>query len=143
MLITASSIKIFFRFKRSEHGKPKIKNTISFKRLNFIYCLGLICSAVMHVSCLENSSKDSYIAHFTVTLVINTMLFTLVVADKEARAFFKQKFQSWMEENAIDLHNLNVFKTKLKVGPLGNLDLEVGQEVNKSVVVPFHPDIGM
>ena len=48
-----------------------------------------------------------------------------------------------MEEKTIDLQNLNMFKTKYKVGPLGNLDLEVGQEINKSVVVPFNPDFGM
>ena len=98
MIITALSIKIFFRLRRKQHGKPKIKNTISFKRLNLVYSLGLICTAGLHASFMGNQNKDSYLAHITVTLVINIMLLTLILTDNEAREFFTLKLRNWMEE---------------------------------------------
>ena len=128
MIITALSIKVFFRLRRKQQGKPKIKNTISFKRLNLVYSLGLICTAGLHASFMENQSKDSYLAHITVTLVINIMLLTLILTDHEAREFFTQKIRNWMDEN--DLPKLqNLFKRSHKVGPVVDENEENGQNL--------------
>ena len=133
LMITAISIKIFFRLHVNKQGKPKIKNTISFKRLNIIYSLGLIFSALLHVFLMRNESKDAYVLHYSISIVLNTMLLSFILTDHEARAFFKLKFQSWKEERMFNLKMMNVFKTKYKIGPILGADLETGNEIKRSI----------
>jgi hypothetical protein len=76
--------------------------------------------------------------YYTVSLVSNSMLFTLILADKEARSFFKLKFLSWKAENMFNLQMLNVFKTKYKIGPIAGTDLEANT-TNSEVIV--HNDV--
>jgi hypothetical protein len=122
LMVTAISIKLFFKLKTKQPKKPRIKNTISFKRLNIIYSLGLISSATLHAVLMKNQSTDTYIMHYTVSLVINSMLFSLILTDNEARSFFKLKFLSWKEENMFNLQKINVFKTKFRIGPIAGKD---------------------
>ena len=128
MIITALIIKVFFGVGRKQQGKPKIKNTISFKRLNLVYSLGLICAAGLHANFMENQSKDSYMAHITVTLVINIMMLSLILTDNEAREFFTKKIRNWMDEN--DLPKLqNLFKRRNKVWPVVDENVENGRNI--------------
>ena len=135
-MVTAISIKVFFRLKTKQPRKPRIKNTISFKRLNIIYSLGLIFSASLHAVLMKNQSKDTYILHYTVSLVINSMLFSLILADNEARSFFKLKFLSWKEENMFNLQRMNVFKTKYRIGPIAGIDWKANND--KSEVIDYY-----
>ena len=72
---------------------------------------------------MENQSKDSYVAHITVTLVINIMLLTLILKSRE---FFTQKIRNWKDEN--DFPKLqNLFRRRHKVWPLVDENDENGQ----------------
>ena len=130
-MITSISIKMFFRMKTNQHTKPRNKNTISFKRLNILYRMGLIVPALMQVVLMRNESKDTYALHYTVSLVLNSMLLSLFLADKEAIGFFKHKLLLFKEDNIfINLQKLNVFRINYKVGPLAGEELETGTEIN-------------
>ena len=130
-MITSISIKMFFRMKTNQHIKPRIKNTISFKRLNILYSLGLIVPALMQAVLMRNESKDTYVLYYTVSLVLNSMLLSLFLADKEAIGFFKHKLLLFKEDNIfINLQKLNVFRINYKVGPLAGEELETGTEIN-------------
>ena len=117
MLGTAISIKIFFRLQTSQHGKPRITNTISFKRLNIIYCYGLIFSAIMHAIFMNMLGKKTYLAHFTVTMVINTMLLVLAIADREAKQFLKIRIKAWKENHFLHWKIMCLPKRSPKVAP--------------------------
>ena len=126
MLGTAISIKIFYRLKRRQHGKPRIKNTISFKRLNIIYSLGLISSASMHAFFMSILAKKTYLAHYTVTMVINTMLMVLAIADVEARMFLIQRIKAWKENNLFHWQIVSLYKRAHKVAPFNERCPEIG-----------------
>ena len=69
--------------------------------------------------------------HYTTSLVINSMLLSLILADGEARSFFKHKFLAWKEVNMFHLWKNNVFKRKYKIGPISGIRLEVQDHENK------------
>ena len=117
-MVTAIGIKIFFRFNTKLAGKPRIKNTISFKRLNIIYGLGLIFSASLTLVFMKNESRETYVAHYTVSLVLNSMLLSLILTDKDARIFFHSKFLAWKDRNLLHMKKINLFKTKCKITPV-------------------------
>ena len=117
LMVTAIGIKIFFRFNTKLTRKPRIKNTISFKRLNIIYSLGLIFSAFLHLVLMKNESAETYVMHYTVSLVINSMLCSLILSDKDARAFFKTKFLAWKDENLFYMRKINFFTSRYKISP--------------------------
>ena len=122
---------MFFRMKTNQPINPRIKNTISFKRLNILYSLGLILPALLQAVLMKNHSKDTYVLHYTVSLVLNSMLLSLFLADKEATGFFKHKLVLFKEDNiCINLQKVNVFRINCKVGPIAGEDLETGMEIN-------------
>ena len=80
---------------------------------------------------MNNESKDTYVLHYTVSLVLNSMLLSLFLADKEATGFFKHKLLLFKEDNIFkNVQNLTVFRSNYKVGPLAGEDLETGTEIN-------------
>ena len=93
VIITSITIKIYFKMERNKPGKLLIKNTISFKRLNLTYGLGLLLTAVIQIIFMKNESMDTYMLHFTVSLGANSMLLSFLLTDKEAFGFFKRKFK--------------------------------------------------
>eukprot|EP00092_Neocalanus_flemingeri_P106668 GFUD01136875.1.p1 GENE.GFUD01136875.1~~GFUD01136875.1.p1 ORF type:complete len:141 (-),score=34.57 GFUD01136875.1:140-562(-) len=133
LMITTISIKVFFGMKTNQQGKPRIKNSIGFQKLNIIYSLGLAFSAVLSGVMMMIQSKDVYTGHYHVTMVFNMMLLSFILGDHKAREFFRLKFQSWKEENMFNLQKLNVCKAKYKIGPMVGVDLETGNGV-KGVV---------
>ena len=72
MLLTDLSIRIFFKIKNIQ--KPKIENTIRFKTLNLAYGFGLLFAALLHLAVLQLKSKDTYIIHYTISIIFNPML---------------------------------------------------------------------
>ena len=130
-MITAISIKMYFKLKKNIHGKPKFKNTIIFRRLNNIYSVGLICAAVLQSLFLSND-WDMYILHYNVATVLNLMLLSFVFGDKDARHYFMLKFNVWKEANLFRLLQVNMIKTKCKIGPTFQAELPVKKEINQS-----------
>ena len=129
LMITALMIKIFFRIRTSQKHKPKIKNTISFKRLNLFYSLGLISAAIIQGLAMMNLPRDTYILHYTVSIVSNSILISLLVMDEEAVKFLRHKFKLMKEHYHVDE---KLFKFKFlncKVGPMTGLDVERGQDI--------------
>ena len=82
--------------------------------------------------------------HFTASMVLNSMLLSLILADGEARNFFKHKFLAWKEENMFHLRKNNLFKTKNKIGPIevGHVTESISEEIVHSAInVDLHEDL--
>lgn len=128
---------MFFRMNNNTNRMPRIKNTISFKRLNTVYSVGLLFFAVLNAVFMRILSKGTYIMCYTESFGINIMLLSLFLADKEARSFFKVKYLSWKEENMFYIQKITVFKTRNKIGPIPDtgIDLEINEHPSKPEVI--------
>ena len=76
-----------------------------------------------------NLPKDTYILHYTVSIVSNSILISLLVTDEEAVKFLRHKFKLMKEHYHVDR---KLFKFKFfncKVGPVTGLDVEHGQDI--------------
>ena len=63
--ITEIAIKIFFKL--SSRGRPSIKKTFSFKRLNLLYSLGLVVVTLSQIFFREKGGV-AYRVHFLVSM---------------------------------------------------------------------------
>ena len=104
-----------------------MKNIISFKRLNIIYSFGFIFSAVLQALLMRDDLV--YTMHYNVAMTLNLMLLSFVLADKEARQYFKNKFQSWKVEQMLKWQQLPAFKPSFKIGPTNGVELETVNEI--------------
>ena len=125
VIVTSISIKIYFKIKTNKPGKLVIKNTITFKRLNYSYGLALLLSAVIQTIFMKNESTDTYMLHFTLSLGLNSMLLSFLIRDKEAIEYFKRKFQQFKERNGVNFQKLRIFKLyyRVGVGPIRGLEV--------------------
>ena len=128
LIITAANIKVFFKCKATTQGKPKIKNTISFKWINILYSIGLIFETILHLILMQNHSKNTFIMHYDITTAFNLMLITFLVSDKDAKKFCLFKMRSWKEQQWFQLKDFNLMKKHNKVGQM-NKDLKTRDNV--------------
>ena len=85
------SDQLVFQDKKTNIHKPKIQNTIKFKTLNLAFGFGLLCSALLHLTLMQFESKDTYIVHYSVSIVFNTMLGSFIYANEDTLTFMKLK----------------------------------------------------
>ena len=126
LFISSMAIKHFFRIKTNQASNSRIKNTISFKRLNIIYGLGLLPPALLQAVIMRTVSQDTYVLHYSIPLAINSILVSLFVTDQEAMAFFKRKFQQFREGHSV---NLQLQRGNNKVGSVPTEATDVPQEI--------------
>ena len=86
-MIAAYSIKIFYKTKRQ--GKPKIKNMISFKKLNIIYSISLIIMAIFHLYVIKSSSDIPFLAPYSLPTFVNSFMLALLLTDDEVKNFYR------------------------------------------------------
>ena len=94
LLLTDYLINLFFKIKKKK-DKPKIQNTIKFKTLNLAFGFGLLCSALLHLTIMQFESKDTYIVHYNVSIVSNTMLGSFIYANEDTLTYMKLKKKAW------------------------------------------------
>ena len=94
--------------------------------------MGLLLSAVIQTIFMKEESTDTYRLHFTVSLVLNSMLLSFFITNKEAIGYFKRKFQQLKERNGVGFQKLGMFKLNYKVGPITGP--EVGGPGNDTIV---------
>ena len=111
ILLTALVIKIFFKINKQKH-KPKIQNTIKFRTLNLAYGFGLLGVTILHLTLMMSKDKDTYIVHYTVSIVFNSMLGSFLLTNGDALDYLKQKLKSWIGQQKL--------KQKTEVGPWMN-----------------------
>jgi hypothetical protein len=121
LMITAVHIKGFFKCRAKQPGKPRIKNTISFKWLNMIYSIGIIFETILHLILMKNNSKDTFIMHYDTTMAFNLMMIIFVVSNEDAKKFFMVKFKSWKEEQMFNFRRINVVRKSNRVAQLENV----------------------
>ena len=116
ILLTDSIIKIFFKIKSIQ--KPRIQNTIRFKTLNLAYGFGLLGTSVLHLIVLEFDSKDTYIVHYTVSLVVNSILFSFIYANQDTLTYLKMKRNMLLNQRNLNYRTeMNSFEQQREVGP--------------------------
>ena len=118
LISTEISIKVFFKCRAKQQGKPRIKNTISFKSLNILYSIGLILEAILHMLLMQINSKDTFIMHYDSTLALNLMLLTFLVSNEDAMKFCFVKLSSWKEKQMFRLKDFRWIRNRNQVGQL-------------------------
>ena len=117
-LITTIAIRVLFNNRSKKiFGKQRIKNTISFKSLNYVCGINLIMVSILHVQSPIGMSVQSYKTfkmYYTVSFTINLTLAILIFSDKDSRAFLKRKFDIWIDQKRL-MHSK--FRQS-KVGPM-------------------------
>ena len=111
-------MRIFLKHKDKKLGKPRIKNTISFKSLNILYGIGLILASVVHLMLMQINSKDTFIVQYDITMAFNLMLLTFLVSNEDAIKFCITKCRSLKEEQLFKFRHIIFFKKRNKVGQL-------------------------
>ena len=125
-MLTAFSIKIFYKTKRQ--GKPKIKNMISFKKLNIIYSISLIIIAIFHLYVIKSSAYVPFLLPYTLPSFVNSFMLALLLTDDEVKSFFRLKFSKWKEQEIFYLQRIKMFKRKDNVTPFSSTDIETDVE---------------
>ena len=76
-----------------------------------------------------NLPKDTYILHYTVSIVSNSILISLLVTDEEAVHFLGHKFKLMKERYHVDGELFKFKFLNCKVGPMTGLDDGRGQDI--------------
>ena len=125
-MLTAFSIKFFYETKR--RGKPKIKNMISFKKLNIIYNISFIIIAIFHLYVIKSSAYVPFLLPYTLPSFVNSFMLALLLTDDEVKNFFKLKFSKWKEQEIFYMQKINFFKRKDNVNHFSSADIETDVE---------------
>ena len=118
LITTAVNIRVFLKRQDRKLGKPRIKNTISFKSLNILYGIGLIVESIVHLILMQINSNDTFIVPYDITMAFNLMLLTFLVSNEDAIKFCITKYRSLKEEQMFKFRHIIFFKKRNKVGQL-------------------------
>ena len=121
LISTEISIKVLFKCRAKQQGKPRIKNTISFKSLNILYSIGMILEAILHILLMQINSKDTFILNYDIPLVLNLMLLTFLVSNEDAMKFCFVKFSSWKERQMFRFQVFRWIRNRNQVGQMQNI----------------------
>jgi hypothetical protein len=97
LLLTDFIIQICFKI-RKKTQKPKILNTINFKTLNLAYGFSLLGTAMLHLIAIQFKAKDTYIVHYTVSIVGNMMLGSFLFTNEDTKKYVKYKVKMWRDQ---------------------------------------------
>ena len=92
LLLTEGTIYFCFKSRNKKH-KLKIQNTIKFKTLNVTFGLGLIMAALFHLIKIHLDILDTYLAHFSTSIVLNSVLAAFIFANKDTLEFINRKMK--------------------------------------------------
>ena len=94
LFVTEGVINICFNVRSKKH-KPKIQNTIKFKTLNVTFGMGLLAAASFHLVKIHFDILDTYVAYYSTSAVLNSVLAAFIFANKDAIVFIKRKVMVW------------------------------------------------
>ena len=98
LLLTEGTIYFCFKFRKKKH-KPKIQNTIKFKTLNVTFGLSILMAALLHLIKLHLDILDSYVGHFSTSIVINPVLAAFIFANDDTLEFMERKVKVLKEQH--------------------------------------------